>query len=225
MTLPFCTKAIFSFPETIQSIPNIRKKKCLEIGLPLRASLFQASKQDAKSFFGFNSHRKVLLVFGGSLGARSLNEKIFALVPELCGMCNVIHIVGRNNSNPQIEHENYRQYEFLTKEMKLAYAIADFAICRAGASSIFELSAARIPMILVPLGTHASRGDQIINAKIFEKKGWAVWYEESTLTNEKILASVNECLTHLEERKAALETAPSRNAAEKISEMLGHYLK
>ena len=104
--------------------------------------------------------------------------------------------------------------------MKFAYGAADLAICRAGASSIFELAAAKVPMILIPLGLHASRGDQIINARIFMNKGWAQSIDEITFQKESAIQLIESTMNSLEERKKVLESAPAKDAALKTGEIL-----
>ena len=220
LTLPFAFKALVAFPDTIKRMPQLFQNKILEMGLPIRESLFSATKEQAIAFFKIDNEKKTILIFGGSLGARSLNQKMFEIIPSIINNYNIIHIVGKGNYTEVTNSKNYRQFEFLTNEMKYAYAAADLAICRAGASSIFELAAARIPMILVPLGLHASRGDQIINAKIFTNKGWAQSIDESTFQNETAIKLIESTLTSLEERKKALETAPSKDSSFKIGELI-----
>ena len=104
--------------------------------------------------------------------------------------------------------------------MPLACAIADIAVCRAGASSIFELAAARIPMILVPLGLHQSRGDQIINAKIFSKRGWATWCNEEDLSANQVVKLVETLWTSRQDYKLKLEQAPGSATAAKVGQLL-----
>ena len=176
LSLPFAQNALCAFTGTLPLLGSHPDKRAL--GLPLRHSLFKGTKEAAQAFFKFpNPHQKTLLIFGGSLGALGLNEKLKPYLPLWCHKWNVIHVVGKGKSIP-FQHPNYRSYEFLQKEMALAYALADGAISRAGASSLFELREARIPMLLVPLATGASRGDQIENAQEFKSKGWAMVWEE-----------------------------------------------
>lgn len=222
LTIPFAKKILTSFPETKEQVPLKFQKNVLQIGLPLRESLFSIEKQQGKSHFKFSDNsRKTLLIFGGSLGARSLNEKIFEIIPELVKQYDVIHITGKGNQkNLSVETNHYKQFEFLREEMKFAYAAADLAICRAGASSIFELAAARIPMILIPLGLHASRGDQIINAQIFEKHNWALSRNETEFVGQAALDCIHAVANKIESYKSKLQTAPSKDSAKKIANLL-----
>jgi UDP-N-acetylglucosamine--N-acetylmuramyl-(pentapeptide) pyrophosphoryl-undecaprenol N-acetylglucosamine transferase len=225
LTLPFAERALVSFEETLKWIPARYKPKVRTSGLPLRSELFNKSRAIALSHFGLDASRPTMLVFGGSLGAEGLNKRFAAALPELSLEWNIIHIVGKGKCFTAEYGDYYRQFEFLSSDMALAYAAADLAICRAGASSIFELAAARVPMLLVPLGLHQSRGDQIINAKIFAAKGWAVWCDELELTPEKIVAAVKELHHQKQELKARLDKAPGAQTAAKVAELLVSLLR
>lgn len=220
LTFPFAQRALVSFSETISCFSKSDAAKVSALGLPLRAELFGADISQAHEFFKTDPQRPTLLVFGGSLGAEGLNRRVLAALPELVKRWNIIHIVGQGKAVSGDFGPNYRQFEFLGKEMKLAYAIADLALCRAGASSIFELAAARIPMLLVPLGLHQSRGDQIINAKIFAKKGWAEYCHEADLTPEHLVSSVDALLSRSVDVKHRLEQAPGSQTAVAAGELL-----
>lgn len=224
LTLPFSLKVLVAFPETVKKFPPIFHNRVIEIGLPVRESLFSASHEESLKYFSLPSGKKTILIFGGSLGAQSLNKKMFEIIPALHKNHNIIHIVGKGNKFDIPGLENYRQLEFLNEGMKFAYAAADLAICRAGASSIFELAAARVPMILIPLGMHASRGDQIINARIFMNKGWAQSIDENTFQNDSAIQLIESTLNSLEERKIALNSAPSKDAAMKTGELIWNIL-
>jgi UDP-N-acetylglucosamine--N-acetylmuramyl-(pentapeptide) pyrophosphoryl-undecaprenol N-acetylglucosamine transferase len=214
-----------SFQETLNWIPHRYTQKVRVSGIPLRSELFSQSKDKAYEHFGLDPALPTLLVFGGSLGAEGLNRRFAAAVSGLSGHWNIIHIVGKGKSFPVEGNSRYRQFEFLGREMSLAYSIADVALCRAGASSIFELAAARIPMILVPLGLHQSRGDQIINAKIFAERGWAVWCDEEQLTPERILELVNEQRVRGHECRVRLESAPGAATAAKVAQVILSLMK
>jgi UDP-N-acetylglucosamine--N-acetylmuramyl-(pentapeptide) pyrophosphoryl-undecaprenol N-acetylglucosamine transferase len=220
LTLPFATRALATFEETKALSPARFRHKVELLGLPLRVSLFKGDRDEALRFFSLDGEKKTLLVFGGSLGAEPVNRAFVPAIPELAKRYNIIHIVGRGKAVPVQGVEGYRQYEFLNKEMALAYAVADLCICRAGASSIFELAAARIPMILVPLGLQQSRGDQIENARSFERKGWAQQIFEKDLSVESIVSVVDGAMMSLGERRKALASAPGLEAAQKVGDLL-----
>src|SRR5699024_12467105 len=88
-----------------------------------------------------------------------------------------------------IEREGYVQYKYVNDELKYIYAITDYIISRAGSNAIFEFLALNIAMLLIPLTHGASRGDQIVNARSFEKQGYAQVLEEDKLKGENLLQS------------------------------------
>jgi len=225
LTLPFARRALVTFDETQPWLPQIFKNKVRVSGLPLRSELFSKTRSEALEFFNLDPKRPTLLVFGGSLGAEQLNKRFAQALPHLKDHWNIIHLVGQGKGFAVADANCYRQYEFLSSEMPFVYALADVALCRAGASSIFELAAARIPMILIPLGLHQSRGDQIVNARIFADKGWAVWSEEETLDDQKIVAMVNDIRVRQDEFKARLESAPGAGTAAKVASLLLSFLR
>ena len=85
----------------------------------------------------------------------------------------------------------YVQYEYIQKELKDLFALADIVISRAGANAICELLALKKPSLLIPLSAAASRGDQILNAKSFEKQGFSMVLEEEEITGESLLKAVH----------------------------------
>ena len=86
----------------------------------------------------------------------------------------------------------YAQFEYASSELTDMFALADMAISRAGANSICELLALHKPNILIPLSAAASRGDQILNAKSFQKQGFSYVIEEEALTDQVLLKAVHE---------------------------------
>ncbi len=133
-------------------------------GNPVRQDLVECSAVPDES--------PMLLVLGGSLGAQSLNECIYAHLDELTEKAYVIHQTGPTGRD--LEHENYEHHEFIGDELPSLIKRASVVISRAGANAISELKWACVPMVLVPLKTNASRGDQIENAAFLEAKGEAL---------------------------------------------------
>lgn len=237
LTLPFARYALTAFAET-QSLLSKNKKnedparslpddriRCL--GLPLRRSLFAGQREEALQRFGLLDARglqkPVLLVFGGSLGAEVLNQKVREALPQLLEHFAILHIVGKGKSFTPPEgstDQGYRQFEFLGAEMKDAYAAADLALCRAGASSLFELAAARIPMLLVPLDLNQSRGDQIVNARVFADAGWALVLREADLSPARLIEECLRLQANRAQMVARLQSAPGPESAERVADVI-----
>lgn len=103
----------------------------------------------------------------------------------------VIHLCGKGNLDDRlISTEGYAQFEYISQQLKDMFALADIVISRAGANAICELLALRKPNILIPLSAAASRGDQILNAKSFEKQGFSYVIEEENLSPDSLLQAI-----------------------------------
>lgn len=156
--------------------------KCTHTGSPLKLS--PLTKVQAKSKFKISTDKPVLLVTGGSLGAKALNDFVFQNLNTLTQKYFVVHLVGKNNLNKKIKSSNYLQMEFCN-DMWTLFKATDFAISRAGANTIVELLANEILTIFVPLPKSASRGDQIENAKYLENLGVSKTIYQEDLSIEK----------------------------------------
>jgi UDP-N-acetylglucosamine--N-acetylmuramyl-(pentapeptide) pyrophosphoryl-undecaprenol N-acetylglucosamine transferase len=126
---------------------------------------------------------------------------------------NVVHLTGKGKSIGYAG-PGYRGFEFVGEELKDIFAAARLVVSRAGANSIFELLALKKPMLLVPLEV-GSRGDQILNARSFSGKGWALTLSESTMTGQILLDSImklNENTAEMIKNQslAAIEAVPMR---------------
>lgn len=128
-------------------------------GYPVRADLNAWTRETARAHFGLNDQAPVLLVFGGSKGARSINQAVKALLPQLLEIAQVIHITGQLDwdevatGQAQLSQElkeRYHAFPYLHEDMGAALACASLSVSRAGASSLGELPLFGIPAILVP---------------------------------------------------------------------------
>ena len=96
------------------------------------------------------------------------------------------------------------------------YAAADVTLCRAGANSLAEILALHLPNVLVPLPLSASRGDQILNAQSFEKKGFSLILEQEKMTADTILASVQEVYENREKYRQQMAEDPAGSGTERV---------
>ncbi len=143
-------------------------------GYPVRAELFKQDQADCRVAFGLQADLPVLFVYGGSLGARSINRAVEALLPDLLKVTQIIHVCGREGDESRLRaaadrleaplQARYRLYPYLESRqavqgeqgstpaptMVQAFGAADLALCRSGASTMAELPAAGLPAVLVP---------------------------------------------------------------------------
>lgn len=184
-------KVCCNFPETMKYLPA---DKAVLTGSPIRRELFSGNAGNAIRLCNFKDHSKpVLLIIGGSLGSKIVNEAVRKVLPELLEKFYVIHLCGKGNLDNSLSGTiGYAQFEYASSELTDMFALADMAISRAGANSICELLALHKPNILIPLSAAASRGDQVLNANSFKKQGFSYVLEEEHLTAESLLKAVQE---------------------------------
>ena len=139
----------------------------------------------------FTSDKPVILVIGGSLGAVAVNNAVREALPELLKDFQIIHLCGKGKMDESLKDvEGYCQFEYIKNELRNLFALADIVISRAGANAICELLALHKPNLLIPLSANASRGDQILNARSFERQGFSMVLEEEDLTKETLTSTV-----------------------------------
>lgn len=214
--LKYCNVMITSFSKTA-----IKNKKCIFIGSPIRQEIFNGNKQKAKELCKFEKTKPTILVFGGSLGAKPLNDIVLQSVAKLSNNYNIIHITGKGNKTNVINN-SYYQTEF-TGEIQDFFSLSDIVVSRGGANSLFELLAIKKPMIIIPLPKGNSRGDQVENAKYFEKNGWAKVILQEDLTKSKFISTIeNLDIKKLQEN---MRNSPYDNANKKIVNQILRYSK
>ena len=216
--IPMAKKVCANFPETMKYLPE---EKAVLTGTPIREELFQGNKIAGLDFCGFTANKPVIMIVGGSTGAMALNEAVRNLLPTLLRDYQIVHLCGKGKMAE--EHQNvkgYRQFEYVSKEMKDLFAAADLVISRAGANSICELLALRKPHILIPLSAAASRGDQILNAESFENQGFSYVLQEEDLTNDTLLRAIRSVMEHKKEYMEAMEKSKLNEAIPTILNLL-----
>lgn len=216
-------KICCSFEDTLSLIP---KEKGVFTGSPIRASLISGDPKRARDFVNMrdDSH-PYMMVIGGSQGAQNVNEAIRSALPQLSERYNIIHLCGKGKLDPTLNRYNgYMQYEYISDELADLYALADVVVSRAGSNAIFELLALKKPSLLIPLSTAGSRGDQILNAKAFEKNGYCKVLLEENMNNTSLLSAVNEVYENRDTYIKAMANAPESRAVEAICEVIDSVL-
>lgn len=163
-TAKYCSCICTSFERCAKRF----KEKGVYTKTPIRRNLLFGNRENIMSSYSLDKNKPVLLIMGGSSGARFLNELIRKSLNELLKSFNIIHITGKGNISGN-NLSGYVQIEF-TENIADIFAAADYVICRAGSNTIFELLTLKKPMLLVPLPKGSSRGDQIENAEYFAGK-------------------------------------------------------
>lgn len=218
LSIPSATKVCCNFPETLDHLPE---GKAVLTGSPIRQELLRGDKFKAREFLNFKSDKPVLLVVGGSLGAVAVNNAVRALLPELLKSYQIIHLCGKGKVDESLKGvEGYTQFEYIKEELKDLFALTDIVISRAGANAICELLALRKPNLLIPLSATASRGDQILNARSFERQGFSVVLEEEELTNEVLLSAINKLYENRESYIETMKQSSQQNSIDTIIDLI-----
>lgn len=181
-----CTRHVaVSFPET--PLPHATM-----VGLPLRRLISRldrsAARAEARAAFGLAPDLPTLLVFGGSQGARRLNQAVSAAAAELLAAgVQVLHVSGPDQQVQVPTSPGYVVLPYVDR-MDLAYAAADLAICRAGASTVTEVAAVGLPAVFVPLPI--GNGEQARNAAPVVTAGGGLTVDDASLTAEWVRRQV-----------------------------------
>lgn len=188
LAMPSASKICCNFPETLKHLP---KEKAVLTGSPIRQELLSGDCRAALEFCGLTGDKPVILIIGGSLGSVVVNNAVRAILPDLLKDFHVVHLCGKNKVDESLKNlEGYVQFEYIQKELRNLLALADVVISRAGANSICELLALHKPNLLIPLSANASRGDQILNARSFERQGFSMVLEEEELNDSVLLHAI-----------------------------------
>lgn len=212
------SKICCNFPETVKALPE---DKAVLTGTPIRQELLSGDRARALSFCGFDESRPVILVIGGSLGAVAVNNNVRSILPELLKEFQVIHLCGKGKTDESLNNTpGYVQYEYIKEELPDLFALSDLVISRAGANAICEIKALRKPNLLIPLSANASRGDQILNARSFERQGFSVVLEEEDITEAVLLDAIRTLYAHRQEYIDAMAASEEMDSITKIISLI-----
>jgi UDP-N-acetylglucosamine--N-acetylmuramyl-(pentapeptide) pyrophosphoryl-undecaprenol N-acetylglucosamine transferase len=220
----FADQIAITAPESSEYLP--RRVPVTVTGYPTRLDLTRLDKSEARKQLGLDSKSPVVLVFGGSKGARSINQAILNDLETLLKQAQVVHITGQTDWEnlkqaagrlPKALRSRYHAYPYLHDEMGAALAAADLTVCRAGASTLGELPLFGLPAILIPY-PHAWRY-QKVNADYLAKQGAALVLEDAVLGVE-LHRTINKLLNdpnQLKSMGSAMKSLAVKDAAGKIA--------
>lgn len=214
LAIPFASKICYTFPETQKYLPD---PKGVFTGLPVRESLLRGDAATGKRLCGFSGDKPVLMVIGGSQGSEILNKSIRGLLGEITQRYQLCHICGKNGIDPSLNQiSGYKQFDYVNDELPHLMAMADLVVSRAGATTLFELLALKKPNLLIPLSKQASRGDQILNARSFERQGFSKVLPEEDLSPEALLNNINSLYDSRDEYIAAMNASKINNGIQNV---------
>ena len=190
-------RVFLAYAEALNHIKNI--KKYILVGNPIRENIVSADKEEAWRYFVLDKRLPTILIFGGSQGARNINQTMDKIFTHYT--LENVQIIWQTG---KLDFEHYKEkykndhnhklhiLPFIDR-MDLAYAVADFAICRAGAMTISELAATALPAILIPL-PHAAANHQFKNAQAIANAGGAVLLEDKVGNEETLQIIIKDLL-------------------------------
>lgn len=233
---PLATRISVAFADSLQYFPT---QKTVQLGNPMRQAILdvrQTPSEQARTTLGFSAEMPLLLITGGSQGARHLNQNVCRALPELLQFCQVLQISGTKlfaETQALAEsvlqdvdaelRQRYRVVAYMNEEMPLALQSADLVLCRAGAATLSELAVLGKPSILVPLPPAIGSSPQEANAAMFERRGAAEVIRNEHLKPELLVKRVEYTITSftaLQTMQEAVKSLAMPDATQTIVETL-----
>ncbi|MBR6013216.1 MAG: undecaprenyldiphospho-muramoylpentapeptide beta-N-acetylglucosaminyltransferase [Selenomonadaceae bacterium] len=226
----FVTKIAVGSTLALKKFPA---EKTVYTGNPIRAEVLTAKKSDGLKEFNFTEDKPVILISGGSRGARSINNAMVEVLINAAkkNSAQFLHVTGKTEFDSVTQKLKDADFDFDNPNIKIvpylynmpqAMAMADLAIFRAGATGLAELTARGIPSILIPY-PYAAENHQEFNAKVLVDGGAAKMILNKNLTSEILSEQLDELLKNPDELKkmsaASLKLGRSQ-AAEEISDLI-----
>ena len=222
IAMPFAKTVCTTFPETLK---YIKAKNAINTGSPIRDIIFSGDKEKGRKLCGFKSDKPVVMIMGGSMGAVKINNCIKECLDELLKKYNVAHLCGKGNLDKDLlNKEGYKEFEYLSDDLPDIFALADLIVSRAGSNSISEFLALKKPNLLIPLSARASRGDQILNARSFEKQGFSAVLDEDEMTKESLIKKIDEAFENRDKFIENMGKSHMSNGTENVMKILRPYL-
>lgn len=218
LAMPFAKAICTTFPEAVK---HIKDNKGIHTGTPIRDMLFKGSKEKGIAMCGFSGNKPVILIMGGSQGSVKVNNSVRELLGKLLPKYDIVHLCGKGNLDENLNNkEGYKQFEYVSDELPNLFAMADMVISRAGSNAICEFLALHKPMLLIPLGKNASRGDQILNAQSFKKQGFAEVIDEEKMTKGSLFDTINRVYENRQGYINAMENSQVSDGIKSVMEII-----
>ena len=211
-----------------ESYHYFRREKVVVTGYPVRPEIYSLDRATARQELGIDSDEKLLLAFGGSRGSRSINQALVAGLRDLLPACQIVHVSGRLDADwvagaakklPEELRERYHHYSYL-HDMAKALVASDLVVSRAGAATLGEFPAAKLPSLLVPYPHSGQHQDP--NAAYMVRNGAARSLPDADL-KEKLVPLILNLLgdtAALADMRESANAMARLDAAEAIAEEL-----
>lgn len=216
---------------TEPALKNFPADKTVYTGNPIRSEVLTAFREDGLKEFNFTDEKPVVLISGGSRGARAINTAMIDVLLNSKGNAQFLHVTGKGEFDSVIQKLKDGDFNFDNPNIKIvpylynmpqAMAMADLAIFRAGATGLAELTARGVPSILIPF-PYAAENHQEFNAQALVKVGAARMILNKDLNAEILSEILNELLENPDELKkmsAASLSLGKPQAADDIADLI-----
>ncbi|KKW41599.1 MAG: UDP-N-acetylglucosamine-N-acetylmuramyl-(pentapeptide) pyrophosphoryl-UDP N-acetylglucosamine transferase [Candidatus Magasanikbacteria bacterium GW2011_GWA2_56_11] len=170
-------------------------RRTVHLGNPVRGDILDGSKEEAARLFALQPGLPVVFATGGGTGSLRLNQLVVEAVPQLAGVCQVIHLSGKERPQELVERTvklfsaYYQVHQFFSTEMKQAYAAADIIISRGGFGTLSEIAALGRSAIIIP-----KPGHQTENAVYLQSRGAVIYVNEKTSDGNYLAKLIKELL-------------------------------
>jgi UDP-N-acetylglucosamine--N-acetylmuramyl-(pentapeptide) pyrophosphoryl-undecaprenol N-acetylglucosamine transferase len=210
----FAKKVAIAYPDAAKFF---KKEKTAYTGLPIRKEVVEPLTEGAYKILGLMEGIPTIAIFGGSQGARFINEVIMDALPQLVEKYQIIHQTGKNNIKVIEETRNvilqgnphkdrYKPIDYLNVlNLRASAGVADIIVSRAG-SAIFEIASWAKPAIIIPIPEPTSH-DQRTNAYSYARSGAAIVIEEKNLTGHVLISEIDRILDTPGEKEKMAESA------------------
>jgi UDP-N-acetylglucosamine--N-acetylmuramyl-(pentapeptide) pyrophosphoryl-undecaprenol N-acetylglucosamine transferase len=226
-TSPRAPSVFTACEDTAAFFPPALRSRVQVSGNPVRPEFRSADPKRGRAFLGLGGEERILLVLGGSQGAEEINRLVQASLEELNRWYTVVHQTGPGKAEGLKAKDRYLPYSYINEEMPHVLAAAELVLGRSGAGTVWESAAAGIPMLLIPLRGPGTRGDQVENARFFEKAGAALVLSGEGLGPQSLARAVAAVAEDPEKRKAmaaASRKIGERNGAALIADSICSFL-
>ena len=186
----FSMKILLSVEETRKYLKPKFRDKCVVVGNPVRSQFYSGNAEKGLAFLGFDSRKPLIFVVGGSQGSGEINQLIYDIRKPLSQKYYIAHQVGAQSTIGKPDVPGYVQIPFIKDEIADVIAAASLVVTRAGAGSLWELSAVGRAALLIPLRGSGTRGDQVKNALYFKEQNAAAVLMDDTIKSQDLLAEI-----------------------------------
>lgn len=214
----FVDKILIPYNET-KDYFSFKYFEKLEItGNPVREEFYNASAEKGFQISGFTNSLPLIVVLGGSLGAKEINDILITNKDYFKNKFNIYHQMGQSNFIP-VNDENYKTVPYINNGIADLIKASTIVISRSGAGATWEFATVGTPAIYIPFSI-GSRGDQLLNAKYFENENLAKVLESRDLTFENLIKKIDEIIQDSDIKRSNFNKYINIKATNKICSVI-----